>query len=997
MRLIKTIYLNVIVFGFLCHLNAQEYNTIENVTFDTKLQNHNITSIEQDGNGFLWIGTNFGLYRYDGYHFIKYNIYTKPSSLNNNIRTLKIVDNELWVGTKGGITIINTNTKNTINYKRDTVNPQSIALNYVTKIFKGNHNSLWIGYATNKFSKYLGNHKFQNFKINNVSKLCQVNDIIEVSEGNLILDIIDGNPQVKKIISIQVIGDQTIQKEIYTEDVNSTMIFKSESSIYLLVKTKLYVYDAATKNFKYHSTFDKNISSYSGLALSDNLSNIYIGTNLSSFYNFNLNNKNAISETFVGKDNTLVNVFFIDKTGLLWVATTDGLYKLKKKHLLFDHYLYKKNGLHTVKMRSIIQDFSGSIYAVGNDSLYQYNPIKKQFENKKWINKIQTTPYALLAYDENNFLVGTQGNGLGIYNKKTNIYDSFYQANKLLPPNTHVLKIYKDLTNILWLGTANGLYYFNKASDKMYVALGDENDISYLKNDIIYDIVPFKNDQLWIGSSAGLYHIQLNYNVNPIVVKVSKIQNILHEIRSILPVKNTLWIATQSNGVFKYKIDTNEIDEITEEDGLVNNTVYSILPGAKNELWFGTLKGLSRYDTVNKQILNFFEYDGLAGNEFNTSSQLKTKNGILFFGGQNGISSIEPKTIEIKKTNFKLNITNISWYNSDKDSTYFANIDNNNLTTLKLPNSNAFVNFEFSLSDYFKPQNNTFKYRLIGLHNDWRMFNKTNILSYTNLPPGDYTLEVMAATNYCLWNEQIISLPIIVNQIFYKKWWFLMSLAVLLLLFLFLLRKYELYHLKELEKLRFRISRDLHDELGSTLTGIAIRSEIIKEKLDSKEKDDFLSDIAKQSREAVDTLSDVVWAIDSRNNALVNLTDRMQDVLFLLLSPLNITFTFKTIDNQNSIYLNQDYRRHVFLIFKEAITNIIKHSNATHVNVTIKKDKYFLILTIHDNGTKVIESNVTLNGNGIKNMKSRVEKIKGILNFSKKNGFTVELMFDYLY
>ncbi|RXP61908.1 hypothetical protein EC396_03620 [Lutibacter sp. HS1-25] len=997
MRLIKTIYLYVIVFGFLCHLNAQEFNAIENVTFDTKLQNHNITSIEQDGNGFLWIGTNFGLYRYDGYHFISYNIYTKPSLSNNNIRTLKIVDNELWVGTKGGITIINTNTKNAINYKKDTVNPQSIANNYVTKIFKGNQNSLWIGYATNKFSKYLGNHKFQNFKINNVSKLCQVNDIIEVSEDNLILDIIDGNPQVKKIISIQIIGNQTIQKEIYTEDVNSTVIFKSGSNIYSLLKSKLYVYDAATKNFKYHSTFDKNISSYSGLALSDNLSNIFIGTNLSSFYNFNLNDKNTISETFVGKDNTLVNVFFIDKTGLLWVATTDGLYKLKKKHLLFDHYLYKKNGLHTVKMRSIIQDFSGSIYAVGNDSLYHYNPIKKQFENKKWINKIKTTPYALLAYDENNFLVGTQGNGLGIYNKKTNIYDSFYQANKLLPPNTHVLKIYKDLTNVLWLGTANGLYYFNKATDKMYVVLGDENGISYLKNDIIYDIVPFKNDQLWIGSSSGLYHIQINYNVNPISVKVSKIQNILHEIRSILTVKNTLWLATQSNGVFKYKIDTKEIDKITEEDGLVNNTVYSVLPGAKNELWFGTLKGLSRYDTVNKQILNFFEYDGLAGNEFNTSSQLKTKNGILFFGGQNGISSIDPKTIEIKKTNFKLNITNISWYNSDKDSTYFANIDNNNLTTLELPNSNAFVNFEFSLSDYFKPQNNTFKYRLIGLHDDWRMFNKTNILSYTNLPPGDYTLEVMAATNYCLWNEQIISLPIIVNQIFYKKWWFLMSLAVLLLLFLFLFRKYELYHLKELEKLRFRISRDLHDELGSTLTGIAIRSEIIKEKLDSKEKDDFLSDIAKQSREAVDTLSDVVWAIDSRNNALVNLTDRMQDVLFLLLSPLNITFSFKTVDSQNSIYLNQDYRRHVFLIFKEAITNIIKHSNATHVNVTIKKDKYFLILTIHDNGTKVIESNVTLNGNGIKNMKSRAEKIKGILNFSKKKGFTVELMFDYLY
>jgi signal transduction histidine kinase len=265
------------------------------------------------------------------------------------------------------------------------------------------------------------------------------------------------------------------------------------------------------------------------------------------------------------------------------------------------------------------------------------------------------------------------------------------------------------------------------------------------------------------------------------------------------------------------------------------------------------------------------------------------------------------------------------------------------------------------------------------------------------LHPGDYQLEVMAATNCGMWNEQSILLPVKVGQIFYKKWWFLTSLGLLFLLFLYSMREYELYHIRGLQKLRLKISRDLHDELGASLTGIAIRSELIKEKVDSKEKDDFLNEIAIESRGAVDILSDVVWAIDSRNNGLQNVSDRMHDVLFLLLPPLDITFSFKTVETKKPIYLNQDHRRHVFLIFKEAITNITKHSNATHVDVSIVKENYKLKLIVKDNGTLISKSENSLNGNGIKNMKLRANKIKGNLKIFNDDGFTIELLFDYLH
>lgn len=980
--------------GILGNINAQEYSTIENVTINTNLQNHNITSITQDSNGFLWFGTNLGLYKYDGYHFTPFNINTIPSLLDNNITTLLIKGDNLWVGSKGGINIINLVTKDNIGFKNNHNVESSIASNYVTKIFKDQSNTIWVGYNTNKLSKYLGNEKFQNFTLKNFSEFCTVSDIIELSEGKLILKIIDGRPLLKKTILTQQIGNEFVQKNINNNKEIVQLAYKSENIAYLLVEDEVYFFDEAINRFK-KSNYKINTLNYDyyGLSYTDSTNNVFFGTDNGSFKRVTINNGISIKEISLGNPELRISSFFVDQTNLLWVGTTNGLYKLRKQHFLFNRYLF--NSQSPVKMRSIIQDQKGDIYAVGLDGLFKYNETKKEFIEKKWIDYVDSAPYALIEYDSNNLLVGTQGNGLAIYNKTSNVYKPFAAINNSLPPNSHVLKLFKDENKIIWIGTSDGLAYFNEKENKFYKV--EDTNLDYLKNDLIYDIKQLKKNEFWIGSSTGLYHLKVNYLEIPLKIEILKVSNIPYEIRCILNGNENLWLATQKDGLLKYNLNTKKVTFFDESKGLSNNTVYSILNGVNNELWIGTLNGLSRFDTITKQFINFFDYDGLAGNEFNSSSQLKAANGELFFGGQNGLSGFIPSNIKINETKSKINITNINWYNSKKDSTYHLEFINNKIEHIVLPQSNAFVNFEFSLSDYFKPENNTFKYRFTGLHNDWRTLSKTNVLSFSNLPPGEYTLEVMASTNYGMWNEQTISLPVSVNQIFYKRWWFLTSLGFLMLLFLYSMRRYELYHLNKLEKLRLRISRDLHDDLGSALTGIAIRSELIMDKKDSKDINEFLNEIAIQSRGAVDTLSDIVWAIDARNNSLENMTDRMHNVLFLLLPPLEITFQFTTVQENKQLFLNQDHRQHIFLIYKEAITNIIKHSNATHVIVSITKNKYNLKLTIKDNGIISKKSKITLNGNGIKNMKLRAEKIKGDLQIFYDKGYTVELLFDFLY
>ena len=345
---------------------------------------------------------------------------------------------------------------------------------------------------------------------------------------------------------------------------------------------------------------------------------------------------------------------------------------------------------------------------------------------------------------------------------------------------------------------------------------------------------------------------------------------------------------------------------------------------------------------------------------------------------------------------FKILIKEISWYDSGKKITVFRNKDTfNEISKSTLPYNNAFVKFEFKLSEDINSQFYNFRYKLFGLHSDWRSINN-NKLSFTNLPPGNYNLKIIASEKDNHLNYKTLIIPISVNQVYYKKWWFITLLLLFMGLVLFFIRKYELNHINKMEQLRLRISRDLHDELGSSLTGIAIKSDILQSNLNVVSKKEILKEISYQSRSAVDTLSDIVWAIDSGNNTLENLADRMKSTMYELLSPLNISCKFNSPTFNKQLEINQEYRQHVFLIFKEAITNIMKHSNATEADVSITIHKNEMKLVIKDNGTISKSKNEVLNGNGIKNMNLRATKINGTFNLTIEKGYSIELIFYYV-
>ena len=978
-------------------LKAQTSINIENIIIDSKLRNNNIICIQQDEQGFLWIGTDWGLYKYDGYTFKEYLVTTNPSIIHNNVKSLLLEGNNLWIGTKGGISILNTENNTIIaSYSsKDSV----LADNYVTKIIKDKKEGIWVTYATNKISKYLGNNQFQHFNIltEGIDELFKVTEIIETTSNVFYLKMVCETTNVFAIVEAKIIDNiirTTLIKQT-TEDV--LFFFSKKDTPYLIESNKLFKYNVTLKKLEFQRELFQNNEDFAKISTvyKDAKANIFVGTKINSFYN--LNNKTFEPENivYINQEKSWINSFFIDNSNLMWVATTGGLFKIKNNPILFKKYLYEKSVGNRNKMRSIIQDKEGAIYAVNQKALFKYDTILNKFKNQHWIvdEKI-ANPYALLEYDEYSFLVGTQNSGINIYDKKANTSVPFLKSYQTLSSN-HVTKLLKDEQDILWIGTLDGLHYYDKKHDSLLKVVDNDSINSVEIQEIVHDIKTIKPHEFWVGTSTGLYYLNVNDSVFPLKINIKKIEKVPYTIRCLYIENNIIWVATQTNGVVKYNIINEETELIDTSDGLSDNTVYSILKGDENELWIGTFNGLSRYAIDQNQFLNYYEYNGLANNEFNSSSQLKASNGDLYFGGQNGISVVDLNKFKSDSTSYKLNVSSVYYYDSKNDKNIEIGVDNTDLQQIALPNNPSFLTFEFSLTDYFEPKNNIYKYKVLGLQNEWSVLNNSNVLTFTNFPSGEYVLEVMASTNYGNWNKETILLPIKVEEIYYKTWWFFASWGILTFLLFYVFRRYELNNIKKMEKLRLRISKDLHDELGSALTGIAIRTDLINENIDEETKNKFLKEISIESRSAVDSLSDIVWALDSTNNSIQDLYDRMESILFKLLTPLKIRYFFTPYEVNKNLGLKPDDKQQLFLIFKEAITNIVKHSNATFVDVTITKEVGKLKLKIHDNGTVFKNEKHSLNGKGIKNMKLRADKMNSELKITINKGFIIELWFDY--
>jgi len=446
-----------------------------------------------------------------------------------------------------------------------------------------------------------------------------------------------------------------------------------------------------------------------------------------------------------------------------------------------------------------------------------------------------------------------------------------------------------------------------------------------------------------------------------------------------------LWVGT-TGGLCLFDQQNESFTAYTSKQGLANDVIYSILEDEDGFLWLSTNRGISRFDFQNKSFKNFTPKDGAQDFESNRGAALRSSDGKLFFGGINGFNVISPTSIKINRVIPTIVITSFKKMNEEVIfSKAISEVD-----TITLSYKDNFFSFTFAALDFTDPQSNSYAYMMEGFNDDWIYSGNERIATYTNLDAGTYVFRVKGSNNDGIWNETGASVTVIVLPPFWQTWWFRLLVLMFIIVTLYFIYRVKLLRAIEIERLRTRIASDLHDDIGSSLTRIAMQSELILEDIN---KDDYkkpIKEIGEKSRELITTMGDVVWSIDARNDSVANLLDRMKEFSHSLLSRKNISVLFHQEGLDEDKKIPVDLRQDIYLIFKEAINNIAKHSNATEVKISLKNFANEFTMSISDNGivnTSKSESRKT--GHGIKNMRMRAERFGGVIEINNENGYKI--------
>lgn len=500
---------------------------------------------------------------------------------------------------------------------------------------------------------------------------------------------------------------------------------------------------------------------------------------------------------------------------------------------------------------------------------------------------------------------------------------------------------------------------------------------------------------LWIGTNNGLYQLDRDSKKHELIQMVKSpgekglLSNHVYAIHE--ESKGGFWIGT-SNGLNYYNPKTDFIEAYDMSNGLANNQVCGILSDELDNLWISTYNGLSYFDTDTKLFRNFYKTDGLSEDEFNRFSFYRDETGKYYFGGTNGLNTFMAEDLLSDKNNPPLVLTKLTRFNSQLDSLLVQTSRLDNLEEIVISPYDTYFQLNFSLPNYIQSRKNQFASMLEGYERNWTYLENTPQIRYNNLPSGSYKLHLRGADPNGNWTKQDLIVNIRVKPFWYKTNAAVFSFLLVLALLIYGIFQYQLEQRLKVERLRMKISSDLHDEVSGLLSGIAMQTDVLKSITKDENSKSRLHNIGAVSRTAMAKMSDVIWSIDSRKDKVEDLIHRMQEHSADILEPVNIRYRFKIgkIDQQQRMPVN--IRQNLYFIFKEAINNIVKHSDASKVQIFFGNNGTGFELMVKDNGSGSKHNKSTKKtGQGLSNLKMRAQRINADLDIVNHDGFTIKL------
>lgn len=982
-----------------------------------------VNRIFQDSQGFMWFGTQDGLNLYDGYTFKHFR--SDPNN-NNSLSHNWIWDifedsqHNIWVATWSGLNKISPDKSVITRYYPEPDRPGSMRGERPVSIQEAKNGTIWIATwsgglnlyypekdsflcfssalqeGTNLPGDYIRNihlDAHQNLWVGSWAGLWKVDHADSGQFKFSYIDILPGKD--KKEIKITDISHspggsiwvstlglgvfelsdegeiiENFQREYDMDNglkSNQVSCIASDASGKIWIGTVsrgICLYDPASRHFIHINHNPENTESIAADDINslciDKSGLIWCGTNGLSIFNPSQNKFNSNSDLVpIGSNLNNMNnisVLFQDYSNRIWLGTSgNGIYCLQysNKHSKNEWLENTLKSLNKLNVSSIVSDEEDNIW-IGTRA---NGLLKLSIENQKLSNIVEYPDNlethglnfinGLAFIPPDKLYIATYEKGLISYNTRFKTYERFrtQEGDPSSFPANYLLRVYKDKTNKLWICSwGAGIIHFNPENNSWKSYSNIPDDPNSLGDNIPQAFCETYNNnkrKIWIGTRKGLSLLDLSIK------------------------------------------DNNTFKNYYPSDGLPGDIINSILEDDKAQLWLSSNSGISRFSPDSMNFLNFEEHDGLQGNEFNAGAGIHLNDGRLMFGGVNGFNVFYPDSI--KPANFSPDIVITSFKVFDKEIIF-----NPQNPKTKLSHKENFLSFNFASLDYTQPLQNQYKYQMTGVDKDWVFSDNRRYASYTNIDPGNYIFKVMGTNSDGLWSNKMAEFAIEITPPYWQTWWFRISIALVVIGLVYLFMAYRINKIKDIEKLRIRIASDLHDDIGSSLTRITIHSQQIQNGRDKTKVATSIEKIGELSRDIISTMSDIVWSIDTRNDNLTDMRDRIHDFAYNTLSERDITVTFREDGMEKNKKIDVLFRQNIFSIFKESVNNIVKHAEAEKVEIEMINSEKEFNLKIIDNGKGFDEEKIK-KGNGLQNMKMRAGRIGAVLEITNEKGTVISL------
>lgn len=831
------------------------------------LPQNSVLALFQDQMGFIWMGTDDGLARYDGYQFQVYR--HKPNqqfSLSNNVIRTIVSDplNNLWIGTEGGgISIMDPKRDRFFDLNELDSNFNDLASSKISKLLLDRDKQIWV--ATNgkgvfkikgnferlsALESYTGQFEFRKIDVRNaVLKDNKIWSLYEDRKGDIWIGTLDGGLytipyKTETPIPVEILKEGRKIKSIksFFEDRygNFWIGTEKEGLFYRPSGVQGFMAFPLPKRKKDFQQDELNITSFE----EDEQGQLWIGTLGRGLFIYNSSKKEIFhfeddpSDPYSLNGNS-VYTQFKDRVGNIWLGmySGEGLNKVSPTQQQFEHFRYDpdlKRGLSGKMVKSIMKDKDGNLW-VGlfngglnllekSDTQFQYFTAGQ--EGALSHNHVQS----IFQRKQGDIWIGTDGGGITIFDpvKKSVSYLKHDPLNDNSLSKNEVWTIVEDNTGKLWIGTANGggLNRFDPETTSFRHILNQENNSnSLLFNDVRALLADSKNN-LWIGTyGGGLSKMDLSTeqfqhyrNISSNSTKIS------HDIITAISEdkKGFIWVGTFGGGLNRINPLTDSIDVFREKDGLPSDIVKAILEDENGQLWISTVNGISSLDPENLTFKNYLEEDGLQSDEFNLGAAFKDTDGKLYFGGINGFNAFFPDRIQPYPTPKAPVITGLKVLNQEvkpgqplfddiilQESVSFVE----RIVFSSIQNS---FEFEFSSLEYLSQDKLNYAYQLQGYDPDWiETDSKRRFANYANLPSGSYTFRIRAS-----YNGDVTYSPVREISIVVLPPWYLSPLAysiyfILLIGLGYLIKLFVGWRLKLRNDLRFeRMEKEKQEEIN---------------------------------------------------------------------------------------------------------------------------------------------------------------------------------------